>query len=153
MLTALMTTSPRVDRHEASWPESVSSLTMTSLTGWRWQRLSRSQTSWPQRKSPVEASSSAQPSVRKREIFGWAMFDFANSSFTTVIVTTLFPIYFAAARRETATYEPALRRRIPGVRLVLAGRGGQEEALRVELGEAMLDQRHVGVTENGIVAQ
>ena len=32
--------------------------------------------------------------TNRREIFGWAMFDFANSSFTTVIVTTLFPIYF-----------------------------------------------------------
>ena len=32
--------------------------------------------------------------VRKREIFGWAMFDFANSSYTTVIVTVAFSIYF-----------------------------------------------------------
>jgi MFS transporter, UMF1 family len=30
----------------------------------------------------------------RREVFGWAMFDFANSSFTTVIVTTLFAIHF-----------------------------------------------------------
>jgi UMF1 family MFS transporter len=30
----------------------------------------------------------------RREVFGWAMFDFANSSFTTVIVTTLFAVYF-----------------------------------------------------------
>lgn len=32
--------------------------------------------------------------VAKREIVGWAFFDFANSSFTTVMVTTIFPIYF-----------------------------------------------------------
>lgn len=32
--------------------------------------------------------------VRKREIFGWAMFDFANSSYTTIIVTVAFSIYF-----------------------------------------------------------
>ncbi len=32
--------------------------------------------------------------VQKREIFGWAMFDFANSSYTTVIVTVAFSIYF-----------------------------------------------------------
>jgi UMF1 family MFS transporter len=32
--------------------------------------------------------------VRKREIFGWAMFDFANSSYTTVIVTVAFSVYF-----------------------------------------------------------
>lgn len=29
-----------------------------------------------------------------REVFGWAMFDFANSSFTTVIVTVAFSVYF-----------------------------------------------------------
>ena len=39
-------------------------------------------------------TSTAQPSVRKREIFGWAMFDFANSSYTTVIVTVAFSVYF-----------------------------------------------------------
>ncbi len=32
--------------------------------------------------------------IDRREVFGWAMFDFANSSFTTVIVTALFPVYF-----------------------------------------------------------
>jgi UMF1 family MFS transporter len=32
--------------------------------------------------------------VRRREIFGWAMFDFANSSYTTIIITLLFSIYF-----------------------------------------------------------
>lgn len=30
----------------------------------------------------------------RKEIFGWAMFDFANSSFTTVIVTVVFALYF-----------------------------------------------------------
>lgn len=34
------------------------------------------------------------PPVRRREIFGWAMFDFANSSYTTVIVTVAFSVYF-----------------------------------------------------------
>lgn len=29
-----------------------------------------------------------------REVFGWAMFDFANSSFTTVIVTVAYSVYF-----------------------------------------------------------
>lgn len=32
----------------------------------------------------------------KKEIFGWAMFDFANSSFTTVIVTVVFSAYFVS---------------------------------------------------------
>ncbi len=30
----------------------------------------------------------------RREVFGWAMFDFANSSFTTTMVTVYFSIYF-----------------------------------------------------------
>jgi len=36
----------------------------------------------------------AFPPVRRREILGWAMFDFANSSYTTVIVTVAFSVYF-----------------------------------------------------------
>ena len=32
--------------------------------------------------------------VRRREIFGWAMFDFANSSYTTIIITVGFSVYF-----------------------------------------------------------
>jgi len=34
------------------------------------------------------------PRARTREIFGWAMFDFANSSYTTVIVTVVFSVIF-----------------------------------------------------------
>jgi len=34
------------------------------------------------------------PPVRRREIFGWAMFDFANSSYTTIVVTVAFGDYF-----------------------------------------------------------
>lgn len=30
----------------------------------------------------------------KKEIFGWAMFDFANSAYTTNIVTVIFAVYF-----------------------------------------------------------
>ncbi|MGH9457037.1 MAG: MFS transporter [Thermoanaerobaculia bacterium] len=30
----------------------------------------------------------------RREIFGWAMFDFANSSYTTVIITVVFSVIF-----------------------------------------------------------
>ena len=28
------------------------------------------------------------------QIFGWSMFDFANTSFTVIVVTVVFPIYF-----------------------------------------------------------
>ena len=36
----------------------------------------------------------AYPPPSRREIFSWAMFDFANSSYTTVIVTVAFSVYF-----------------------------------------------------------
>lgn len=34
------------------------------------------------------------PPVKKREIFGWCCFDFANSAFTTVIITVVYAAYF-----------------------------------------------------------
>jgi len=34
------------------------------------------------------------PPVTKKEIFGWAMFDFANSSYTTVVITVLYSKFF-----------------------------------------------------------
>lgn len=34
------------------------------------------------------------PPVRRREIFGWCCFDFANSAFTTVIITVVYAVYF-----------------------------------------------------------
>jgi len=40
------------------------------------------------------ATSSAVPPVARREIFGWAMFDFANSGYTTVVLTAIFSAYF-----------------------------------------------------------
>src|SRR5512145_968053 len=39
-------------------------------------------------------SASPQPPVTKKEIFGWCMYDVADSAFTTVIVTALYSIYF-----------------------------------------------------------
>jgi UMF1 family MFS transporter len=37
------------------------------------------------------------PGVRRREVFGWAMFDFANSGYTTVVLTAVFAAYFVGA--------------------------------------------------------
>lgn len=40
---------------------------------------------------------SAAPSrapVKKREIFGWAMYDFANSSYTTVVISIVYAAFF-----------------------------------------------------------
>ena len=36
------------------------------------------------------------PGVSRREVWAWAMFDFANSSYTTVVITAIFNGYFVA---------------------------------------------------------
>lgn len=34
--------------------------------------------------------SSLRPGVAPREVFGWAAFDFANSGYTTVVLTAVY---------------------------------------------------------------
>lgn len=36
------------------------------------------------------------PGVTRREVWAWAMYDFANSGYTTVVLTTVFNTYFVA---------------------------------------------------------
>ncbi|OZI74156.1 MFS transporter [Bordetella genomosp. 12] len=42
------------------------------------------------------------PGVRRREVWAWAMYDFANSGYTTVILTTVFSTYFVAVVGQRA---------------------------------------------------
>ena len=42
------------------------------------------------------ARASLAPGVRPREVWSWAMYDFANSGYTTVVVTAVFNAYFVA---------------------------------------------------------
>lgn len=47
------------------------------------------------------------PGVKKREVFGWAMYDFANSGYTTVVLTAVFASYFVggiAGKADWATF-------------------------------------------------
>jgi UMF1 family MFS transporter len=37
------------------------------------------------------------PEVRLREVWAWSMYDFANSGYTTVVITAVFNAYFVAA--------------------------------------------------------
>lgn len=41
--------------------------------------------------------SALNPGVAPREVFAWAMYDFANSGYTTVVLTAVFNAYFVAA--------------------------------------------------------
>jgi UMF1 family MFS transporter len=43
---------------------------------------------------PLFPQSLLNPGVKKREVFGWAMYDFANSGYTTVVLTAVFNAYF-----------------------------------------------------------
>ncbi len=47
--------------------------------------------------SPGAALAAAlQPGVRRRELWAWAMYDFANSGYTTVVITAIYNAYFVA---------------------------------------------------------
>lgn len=54
----------------------------------------------------VSSSSQAvlRPGVRKREVFGWAMYDFANSGYTTVVITAVFAAYFVGGVAKGAAW-------------------------------------------------
>ncbi len=55
---------------------------------------------------PLFDQAALNEGVKKREVFGWAMYDFANSGYTTVVLTAVFNTYFVgviAANAEWAT--------------------------------------------------
>jgi UMF1 family MFS transporter len=53
---------------------------------------------------PLFDSSSLNEGVRKREVFGWAMYDFANSGYTTVVMTAVFNAYFIGVVANNASW-------------------------------------------------
>jgi UMF1 family MFS transporter len=56
---------------------------------------------------PLFSQDALNPGVRRREVFGWAMYDFANSGYTTVVITAVFAAYFVggiAQKAEWATF-------------------------------------------------
>lgn len=54
----------------------------------------------------ADSASPLNAGVRKREVVGWALYDFANSGYTTVVLTAVFNAYFVgvvAGNRPWAT--------------------------------------------------
>ena len=51
----------------------------------------------------MSIANALQPGVRPREMWAWAMYDFANSGYTTVVITAVFNAYFVGivARGES----------------------------------------------------
>src|SRR5204862_4846265 len=59
------------------------------------------------REMSAAAPSALNPGVARRELWAWAMYDFANSGYTTVVLTAVFNAYFVsvvAANAEWATF-------------------------------------------------
>jgi len=50
------------------------------------------------------STSALNSGVARREVFGWAMYDFANSGYTTVVLTAVFNAYFVAAVAGNAAW-------------------------------------------------
>ncbi len=50
------------------------------------------------------AQDSLNDGVKKREVLGWAMYDFANSGYTTVVLTAVFNAYFVAVVAQGADW-------------------------------------------------
>jgi UMF1 family MFS transporter len=50
------------------------------------------------------SASALNPGVRKSEVFGWAMYDFANSGYTTVVLTAVFAAYFVGVVADGASW-------------------------------------------------
>ena len=50
------------------------------------------------------AQDSLNDGVKKREVLGWAMYDFANSGYTTVVLTAVFNAYFVGVVAQGADW-------------------------------------------------
>jgi UMF1 family MFS transporter len=54
--------------------------------------------------SETQALAVLNPGVRRREVLGWAMYDFANSGYTTVVITAVFSAYFVGGVAQGASW-------------------------------------------------
>lgn len=73
------------------------------------------------------------PGVARREVWAWAMYDFANSGYTTVVLTTVFSAYFVgvvAAGKDwgTLAFTAALSASYLLIMLTIPGLGARADA-------------------------
>jgi len=73
------------------------------------------------------------PGVRPREVWAWAMYDFANSGYTTVVLTTVFSTYFVGvvaggAHWATLAWTAALSASYLAVMLTMPALGARADA-------------------------
>ena len=81
--------------------------------------------------------------VRKREVFGWAMYDFANSGYTTVVLTAVFNAYFVGAVAGAVADEIITYFRLEGITRAYVNNGG-DIALHLTAGQCF----RVGLAED-----
>ena len=55
-------------------------------------------------KSSLPSHAALNPGVQRREVFAWAMYDFANSGYTTVVLTAVFAAYFVSGVANNAPW-------------------------------------------------
>ena len=53
---------------------------------------------------PIFPQDALNPGVRRREVLGWAAYDFANSGYTTVVLTAVFSAYFVGSVAGSARW-------------------------------------------------
>ena len=69
-------------------------------------------------------SSALNDGVKKREVFAWAMYDFANSGYTTVVLTAVFNAYFVsviAGGADWATFAWTVTLAVSYIAVMVAG--------------------------------
>ena len=54
--------------------------------------------------SESNSGSALNPGVQRREVWAWAMYDFANSGYTTVVLTAVFNAYFVSVVAGNAAW-------------------------------------------------
>ncbi len=74
-----------------------------------------------------------QPGVKRRELWAWAMYDFANSGYTTVVLTTVFSAYYVGVVAQgrawaTLSFTAALSFSYLVVMLTMPGLGARADA-------------------------
>ena len=55
---------------------------------------------------PPPPTPTLNPGVRRREVLGWALYDFANSGYTTVVITAVFSAFFVGGVAQGASWTP-----------------------------------------------
>jgi MFS transporter, UMF1 family len=109
-------------------------------------------------------SSALNDGVARREVFAWAMYDFANSGYTTVVLTAVFNAYFVgviAGKADWATFAWTLALAVsnaivmftmPSIGAYADARGAKKKLLALATLGCVLGTLALAFTQQGTVA-